>query len=187
MDNNEVAAVFRQFAVYGDLQSFKAFGDEHINNTYLSVWDQAGTQVRYTHQRINKAVFKQPEQVIENIRHITGHIAAKLGANTGGAPAETGISVSRRVLRLVPTRSGKFFYIDSAGEYWRTYLFIEHAATFEVIESPELAYKVGSAVGTFQRQLSDYAGPPLYETIPDFHNMRARYAQLVFHNIQKLY
>ena len=178
MENNEAAAIFKQFAIYGDLQSFKAFGGGHINSTYLSVWDQAGVQVRYTHQRINKAVFKQPEQVVANIRQVTEHIAAKLGANAGNTPAETDIPISRRVLRLIPTRSGQFFYIDPAGEYWRTYLFIEHASTFEVMESPELAHKVGAAVGAFQHQLADYAGAPLYETIPDFHNMHSRYAQL---------
>ncbi|MGP1489562.1 MAG: phosphotransferase enzyme family protein [Treponema sp.] len=178
MENNEVAAIFKQFALYGDLQSFKAFGGGHINSTYLSVWDQAGVQVRYTHQRINKEVFKQPEQVVANIRQVTEHIAAKLGTNAGNTPAETGIPISRRVLQLIPTRSGQFFYIDPAGEYWRTYLFIEQASTFEVMESPELAHKVGVAVGTFQHQLADYAGAPLYETIPDFHNMHSRYAQL---------
>lgn len=178
MDTNHAADVSKQFALYGDLQSFKAFGGGHINNTYLSVWNQAGTQVRYTHQRINKSIFKQPEQVIANIRHVTDHIAAKLAAEAANGQAESDIPVSRRVLQLAPTRNGQFFHVDPEGEYWRTYFFIEKASTFEVMASTDLAYKVGSAVGRFQRQLSDYAGDPLYETIPDFHNMHSRYAQL---------
>lgn len=184
MNDKDKAEIFKQFAIYGDLQSFQAFGKGHINNTYLSVWNQAGTQVRYTHQRINKHVFKNPAEVVENIRHITEHIASKLAADTENG-AKVGISrivgtvsVSRRVLTLVPARDGRFFYVDRDGEYWRTYLFIEKASTFEQMDSPALAHKVGAAVGIFQQQLSDYSGPPLYETIPDFHNMHSRYEQL---------
>ena len=185
MNDKESAEIFKQFAIYGDLLSFDSFGKGHINNTYLSTWNQGGTAVRYTHQRINKHVFKNPAEVIENIRHITEHIAAKLAVDTdirGSAdnrfPIEGTISASRRVLTLVPTKDGRFFYVDRDGEYWRTYLFIEKASTFEQMDSPALAYKVGAAVGVFQQQLSDYSGQPLYETIPDFHNMHSRYAQL---------
>jgi len=185
MNDKDRVEIFKQFDIYGDLQSFQAFGKGHINNTYLSVWNQAGTQVRYTHQRINKHVFKKPAEVVENIRHITEHIAAKLAADTdikanvgGYFLVEDTISASRRVLTLVPTKDGRFFYVDRDGEYWRTYLFIEKASTFEQMDSPALAHKVGAAVGIFQQQLSDYSGPPLYETIPDFHNMHSRYEQL---------
>ena len=185
MNDKDRVEIFKQFDIYGDLQSFQAFGKGHINNTYLSVWNQAGTQVRYTHQRINKHVFKKPAEVVENIRHITEHIAAKLAADTdikanvgGYFLVEDTISASRRVLTLVPTKDGRFFYVDRDGEYWRTYLFIEKASTFEQMDSPALAHKVGAAVGIFQQQLSDYSGPPLHETIPDFHNMHSRYEQL---------
>ena len=185
MNDKDRVEIFKQFDIYGELQSFQAFGKGHINNTYLSVWNQAGTQVRYTHQRINKHVFKKPAEVVENIRHITEHIAAKLAADTDIKVnadvrflVEDTISASRRVLTLVPTKDGRFFYVDRDGEYWRTYLFIEKASTFEQMDSPALAHKVGAAVGVFQQQLSDYSGQPLYETIPDFHNMHSRYEQL---------
>ena len=46
------------------------------------------------------------------------------------------------------------------------------------MESSALARKAGAAIGAFQRQLSDYRGPALHETIPDFHNMHSRYDQL---------
>ena len=186
MNDKDRAEIFKRFAIYGDLQSFQAFGKGHINNTYLSVWNQAGVLVRYTHQRINKQVFKNPAEVVENIRHITEHIAAKLAADTEiGIKAgysltemENAGSASRRVLTLVSAKDGRFFHIDRDGEYWRTYLFIENASTFERMENPALAYKVGAAVGRFQQQLSDYSGPTLHETIPDFHNMHSRYEQL---------
>lgn len=211
-DTLSQAEIFKRFAIYGDLVSFKPFGGGHINGTYLSVWNQAGTQVRYTHQRINRRVFQNPAAVIENIRRITEHIAAKLtaevakpAAHTASANAApeaaatapesqapdaeaaaahpsqrigTAVPVSRQVLTLIPAKDGRFFYLDPAGEYWRTYLFIEDAVTYERMESPALARKAGAAIGAFQRQLSDYRGPALHETIPDFHNMHSRYDQL---------
>ena len=201
-DTLSQAEIFKRFAIYGDLVSFKPFGGGHINGTYLSVWNQAGTQVRYTHQRINRRVFQNPAAVIENIRRITEHIAAKLTAeaepaaiaNQGAAagastapcaatqptpqPGTAAVPVSRQVLTLIPAKDGRYFYIDPAGEYWRTYLFIEDAVTYERMESPALARKAGAAIGAFQRQLSDYRGPALHETIPDFHNMHSRYDQL---------
>ncbi len=202
-DTLSQAEIFKRFAIYGDLVSFKPFGGGHINGTYLSVWNQAGTQVRYTHQRINRRVFQNPAAVIENIRRITEHIAAKLtaeaepaaaianqGAAAGASAAESAatqptpqpgtaaVPVSRQALTLIPAKDGRFFYLDPAGEYWRTYLFIEDAVTYERMESPALARKAGAAIGAFQRQLSDYRGPTLHETIPDFHNMHSRYDQL---------
>ena len=250
------AEIFKRFAIYGDLVSFKSFGGGHINGTYLSVWNQAGTSVRYTHQRINKNVFTNPAAVVENIQRITEHIAAKLtaeaepaatianqGAAAGAAAAEStttapesqasaeqplanvsvskpgsdetveaaahtqhkaappaatasaatatleaasrpaahtalaaksaaaanhgtattainqtaaatapctatkptpqpgtaAVPVSRQVLTLIPAKDGRYFYLDSAGEYWRTYLFIEDAATYDRMENPALA------------------------------------------------
>ena len=201
-DTLSQAEIFKRFAIYGDLVSFKSFGGGHINGTYLSVWNQAGTQVRYTHQRINKNVFTNPAAVVENIQRITEHIAAKLTAeaepaaiaNQGAAagastapcaatqptpqPGTAAVPVSRQVLTLIPAKDGRFFYLDPAGEYWRTYLFIEDAVTYERMESSALARKAGAAIGAFQRQLSDYRGPALHETIPDFHNMHSRYDQL---------
>lgn len=182
-DTLSQAEIFKRFAIYGDLVSFKPFGGGHINGTYLSVWNQAGTQVRYTHQRINRRVFQNPAAVIENIRRITEHIADKLTAEAEPAAAianqgAAAVPVSRQALTLIPAKDGRFFYLDPAGEYWRTYLFIEDAVTYERMESSALARKAGAAIGAFQRQLSDYRGPALHETIPDFHNMHSRYDQL---------
>ncbi len=170
MNTENIGGIFTQFAIYGDLESYKGFGNGHINSTYVSVWNQGGTQVRYVHQKINGVVFKKPEQVVENIYRVTKHIRAKVKAQ--------GSDASRRVLTLIPAKDGKLWYKDTDGSYWRTYIFVEQANTFEVMESSELAYKVGAAVGDFQKMLADYSDQSLHETIPDFHNMQSRYAQL---------
>lgn len=165
-----VKKIIGQFALYGDLVSYKSFGSGHIHNTYRSEFCQGGTRLHYTHQRINKHVFKNPEHVIHNISEVTSHIRAKLNASNQ-------TQVSSRVLTVVGARDGKNFVLDSEGEYWRTYLFIENSRTFEVCDSAEAAAKAGKAIGIFHRQVADYPAQTLHAVIPDFHNMRFRYEQ----------
>ncbi|AEE17757.1 aminoglycoside phosphotransferase [Treponema brennaborense DSM 12168] len=167
----DISSVISQFAIYGDFVSCKPVGNGHINNTYRSTFNQAGAAVRYTHQRINKQVFKNPAAVVENISAVTDFLR--------GTYAADGLDdISRRTLTLVPCKNGKLFYLDENGDYWRTYLFVENVKTFEILDSAELAVRLGKAVGDFQNRLSAYDGKKLNDTIPRFHDMRLRYAQL---------
>jgi aminoglycoside phosphotransferase (APT) family kinase protein len=56
------------------------------------------------------------------------------------------------------------------------YDFITNAHTHDVIRSPEQAYQAAHAFGLFQCQLADLPGGRLHETIPNFHNTPARFA-----------
>ena len=77
---------------------------------------------------------------------------------------------------VVPARSGRPFHRDGDGEYWRTYVFIEGARTFDTVESPAQALEAGRAFGEFQSLLADLPGTRLAETIPNFHHTRKRFA-----------
>lgn len=157
-----------QFSIHGEFETAAPFGSGHINDTFMSRWDQAGTRVRYLHQRINEKVFVRPDEVMENIERVTTHIAKKLAA--------AGVSGrSRRTLTVVPSREGKLWVRDAGGGWWRTYLFIEGTHALEVASSPEQARFLGKSIGNFQKQLADLGGGRLHETIPDFHNMEKRY------------
>ena len=159
-----------EFAIYGTLQDIWPMGKGHINDTFISSWNQGGTVVRYTHQRINHHVFIHPDEVMENISRVTRHISAKL--KTSGVS-----EVSRRVLEVVPGRSGKPWVRGSDGYYWRTYCFVEGSHTGDTVTSRDEAELLGRSVGQFQKQLADLAGPRLFETIKDFHNMETRYVR----------
>ena len=65
--------------------------------------------------------------------------------------------------------------MDSQGEYWRAYTFIEHATCFDQVEKPEDFYESAVAFGNFQRLLADYPVEKLHETIPGFHDTKARF------------
>ena len=167
----EIFHVISQFAIYGDLVSCKPLGNGHINSTFRSTFNQGGTSVRYTHQRINKEVFKQPDQVVANIAAVTDFLRESY--------RREGLEdISRRTLTLVPCKDGKLFYLDPAGNYWRTYLFVENVTTYEILDSTSLAEQLGRTVGEFQNRLASYKGPRLHDTIPRFHDMHLRYQQL---------
>jgi Ser/Thr protein kinase RdoA (MazF antagonist) len=168
-----LCGILDRFAIYGDVEAVSPYGSGHINDTFASRWNQAGSRLRYIHQRINEQVFARPDQVMENIVRVTAHLSRKLAA-AGAADR------SRRALTVVGARTGEPWVRDGEGGWWRTYLFIEDAATYETAQSPARAKLLGAAVGRFQAQLADLGGPRLHETIPGFHDMEARYRAFDF-------
>jgi hypothetical protein len=167
---HDIRAVARQFQIYGEFLSAEPYGSGHINDTYCAVFDQAGTGTRYILQRINHGVFKQPVALMENIQRVTAHLAGKLAGER---------DLSRRVLTLIPARSGLCYHQDEPGNYWRVYLFIENARSYDAVESPGQAFEAGKAYGRFQKLLADLPAPRLHDTIPDFHHTPKRFAALV--------
>jgi len=166
---HDVRAVARQFQIHGEFLEAAPYGSGHINDTYCVIFNQDGTRVRYIFQRVNHHIFKNPVALIENIQRVTTHLAAKIA----GQP-----EANRRVLTLIPARDGAAFYLDSEGNHWRVYVFIEKARTFDAVESAEQAFKAAGAFGQFQKLLADLPAPRLHDTIPDFHHTPKRFAAL---------
>ncbi len=162
-----VKGIFREFAITGDFISASPYGSGHINDTYAAVCSQAGALVRYIFQRINHNIFKDPAALMDNIARVTRHCRGKLSADDADA--------SRKTLTLVKTKEDADYLIDGEGYYWRCYLFIENAKTFDVPETNEQIYQAAKAFGGFQAMVCDLGGKPLNETIPDFHNGQKRY------------
>jgi aminoglycoside phosphotransferase (APT) family kinase protein len=167
----ELAAVAAAFPLHGRFRSGAPYGSGHINDTFVVVFDQAGTQVRYVLQRINHRIFTDVPALMDNIRRVTTHVAQRAGA-AGDEDA------ARRALTLVPTRDGQPAHRDAAGDWWRCYLFIERARTHDLVKTPTQARAAARAFGEFQRLLVDLPGPRLHETIPFFHHTRRRFDAL---------
>jgi aminoglycoside phosphotransferase (APT) family kinase protein len=162
----DVRSASSNFAILGHFVDAVPYGTGHINDTYCATYDQAGTPFRYIHQRINRTIFKDPPALMENIRRVTEHLHRKLA----GRP-----DAGRRALTLVPARDGRPFLQDEAGDYWRTYLFIERARTYDAIESTTHAFEAARAFGQFQEDLADLPPPALQVTLPGFHDTPRRY------------
>lgn len=161
--------IISRFKIDGTFVKIKTNTQGHINNTFISSFSDNGKIVKYTHQRINKTVFRHPDQVMHNIVNVTGHIKKKI---------ENLPDKEKRVLNVILTKDNLPFYMDEDGEYWRTYAFIDDVDTFETISDDGKAYELGKAIGEFQLQLSDFDGSKLYTTIEHFHDMELRYSQL---------
>jgi len=168
--NHDIQAIGSHFNVFGDYVSAAPYGSGHINDTYAAIYDQGGQEIRYIFQRINHNVFKQPVQVMENIARVLSHQHVKYT----DCPHST-----RRALTLITTLvEEKPYYQDNHGDFWRIYVMIENARTYDVLESREQAFQAAKAFAEFQKQLVDLPGERLHETIPNFHNTPKRFEAL---------
>ena len=140
-----------------------SYGDGHINDTYLL--DVAPT--KFILQKINKSVFKNPDELMENIEAVTAFMTEEI-KKTGGNPL-------RETLTLVKTTEGNNYYKTSDGEYFRMYIFVDNTVTYQSVENKEQFYDAAKAFGLFQKRLSAFPADKLYETIPDFHNTVKRF------------
>ena len=156
------------FQLQGMVMSAVSYGSGHINDTFLmALRKDDGSEGRVILQRMNDAIFTQPEELMENILNVTSYLREVIIKN-GGDP-------ERETLNVIRTKDDKPYFIDSEGNYWRCYVFIEDARTYDQVESAEDFYQSAVAFGNFQRLLADYPAETLHETIKGFHDTKARF------------
>ena len=153
-----------QFQVEQEVASVEPFGSGHINHTYLA---QMSEGKKYILQGINTTIFKDTDQLMENILNVTSYLRKEI-ERTGGDP-------KRETLTVVLTKDGKSYFTDEDGGKWRVYEFIEGAQTFDAVESDEDFYQSAVAFGKFQAMLANFPADTLHETIPQFHDTAKRY------------
>ncbi len=163
--------VAEAFDLPGRWLSSRPYGSGWINETLLVEREDGGRRTRWIQQRINAQVFREPALVMENVARVTAHQRAVLAR-------ESARDADRRALRLVPARDGLAAFVDADGAWWRTFHFIEGASSRDAVGSVREAGAAAEAFGRFLAQLADLPGPRLHETIPRFHDARARFAQL---------
>ena len=152
-----------QFQIDGEYVSGIPFGDGHINSTFLI----ETTANKYILQKINKNVFSSPEDVMDNVVMVTEFLRNKILAEGGESGRET--------LSFVSAKNGKKYLITDDGEYFRMYIFIDDAVSYQVVEKPIDFYNAACAFGKFQNMLSDFDADKLHETIKNFHNTKTRF------------
>ena len=163
--------IFDNFAISGRVIHSEPYGSGHINDTRYIEVDCDGVIHKYILQKINKNVFKNPVQLMDNYVAVTEYLRKIIIAN-GGDP-------DRETLNAIKTKDGKNCYVDPDGEYWRVVLFVDNSLSYDKVENPEQFYKSAVAFGNFQYLLRDYPADTLYETIVNFHNTPDRYRQLM--------
>lgn len=160
--SNKVHEAIDGFKLLGELKECIRYGSGHINDTYRLTYETPQGTKRYILQRMSKSIFKKPVELMENVSGVTAWLRKKIIEN-GGDP-------ERETLTLVKSNDGLPYFVDSTGEYWRVYLFIEGATCYDAVKDDNDFYQSAVAFGHFQRLLADYPAETLHETIKDFHN-----------------
>ncbi len=137
------------------------YGDGHINDTFV-----ADSTPRYILQRINTNVFKNPDELMENIESVTEHLRTKIIENGGNPKRET--------MRVVRTVDDKLYYRADNGNCYRVYYFITDTVSLNLPENPKQFENSAKAFGKFQNMLADFDASTLHETIENFHHTPKR-------------
>lgn len=163
-----IEEIIQNFYLQGEYIGFYVISEGHINNTFvLEFKDDNESIVYYLLQRINTNVFKNPDELMENIVSVTNFLRNKIVENSGDPERES--------LYVIFTKDDKPYFCDSEGRHWRCYNFIRDSYTCECIDDPTVFYNAAKAFGKFQCMLADFPIDTLHETIPNFHNTVSRF------------
>jgi hypothetical protein len=166
------AAIARQFAFPGKILFVREHGSGNVNDTYL-VRIAVGQTVRdFILQRLNPAVFPQPERIMHNLRVLDDHVRPKLLA---------GLNPRWELPAIIPARSGADYCRDQAGAVWRAQTFIAETKSFAAIDREARAEEAGRGLGFFHALIHDLPAGLLHDTLPGFHvtpGYLARYTAL---------
>ena len=163
----DLSLVAQQFQFPATIDRITPYGSGIINDTYVVVFANPPPAVhprlgkRAILQRINSAVFPQPEKVMHNLQRILQHAEQK--------SLPTGTIEEFLLPPVYLTHEGQSSFRDAEGHYWRALGFIEQTETHDVLQGIEQAYEVGVALGAFHLLVSDIALEQLYDTLPGFH------------------
>lgn len=163
------ADIARAFRLGGEITAIAPVPGGHINRSWrVDVRGSDGAEKSFLLQRLNADVFPRPDLVMENVARVTRHLTVKARAAGRGPP----------VAPLVLTDHGADWLSDAGGGVWRMFAFVHGAIVRLRADSPGDCAAAGRAFGELLRFLSDWEGAPLHETIPGFHDTRARLRQL---------
>jgi aminoglycoside phosphotransferase (APT) family kinase protein len=166
------AGVAARFALVGPVRGVRPYGQGNINQTHLVTCSPGpGTPRRYLLQRLNPAVFAEPDVVMANLELVTAHLRHRLEAAGEG-------DLGRRVLSVVPTREGRPSWRDEAGAVWRCVDFVERTHSSLSLATPAQVFEAGRAFGELHRFLVDLDPAQVGETITGFHDPEGRLGAL---------
>lgn len=158
------------FGINDDCIDCKAVSNGLINDSFWLKFRNNIADREYMLQRINKNVFKSPEDVMENTIRVTEHLHLQYENRS--------CKDHRSCLIYYQTNEGKYFLVDENEDYWRLSRYIRNSIVVDNTDDLEIIREIGFAFGTFQNSLSNFPVEALHETIADFHNTAKRYEAL---------
>ena len=151
-DVSELRRIAERFT--GPLTGISPFGTGHINSTFL-VTTPAGD---YVVQRINTAVFGDPEAVTDNILAVHRHLQGAL------------------LPEPVPAADGTRDWLvrDGSGGAWRAWRRVPGAPRAAKDAAPAELHSAAALLGRFHALVADLDPDGLTETLPGFHDPARR-------------
>ena len=159
-DINKIVA---KFCTDSKATSIAPCGNGLVNHTFVV---NTESNTRYLLQAINKNVFPNGAELVNNIYKITSFLKTKTDDK-------------RAVITLIPTSDGKYYHLDGEGVYWRMSDYLDDVVCLERFDTLDEFFECAFGFGNFQRMLSDFPVDTLYETIPNFHNTPLRFERFM--------
>lgn len=163
----QVKEILNSFKFKGELERVEPFGSGHINTTYIATYNEDGKERQYILQKVNTNIFKNIDELMDNVFAVTSFLREKIKKNGGNPHRET--------LHYIKTDMGEKYYRCDNGDCYRAYRFVDKSVSYNSVDSAQVFKKSGIAFGRFQKYLSDFPATTLTEIIPNFHNTIWRY------------
>ncbi len=138
-----------------------AFGHGLINNT----WKVEDGEATFILQKINTAVFKHPENILENTEAVGDYLAVHFPAYFFCRPYKT--------------ISGDGLVYKKNEGCFRLFPFIKNSHTINVAENTGQAFEASRKFGELTKLLSGFPVQELKIILPDFHNISLRYTDFL--------
>lgn len=131
-------------------------GSGHINDTYIA----KGIHHTWVLQKLNHAVFTQPEAIEQNLQLCQAYLKEK--------------SIDYLFLAPILNKKGSYTTkIDAS--YWRIFPFISDGIAFDTLSDPKQAYEAAKKFGELTKLLDGIPLANFKETIPSFHDLELRF------------
>jgi Ser/Thr protein kinase RdoA (MazF antagonist) len=134
----------------------KPLGQGLINDTFLIQADERS----FVLQRINSAVFKDPEKVQNNFETITAH-SEQFFVRVRG--------YQWHLPSAIPCQDGSGFHRSPEGDVWRAMSLIEGGVSWGRLVSTDQADALGKSLGIFHTMSASLDPAKLFDTLPGFH------------------
>lgn len=155
-------SVLQEYGFDEKMVQVKPFGSGLINHTWKVLY---GAE-EYILQKINNAVFTEPDAIAHNLLLIDDYLRQHYPEYLFVAP--------------VSTPAGATIIYKKESGYYRLFPFVAGSHSKDVAETPAQAYEAAAQFGRFTSRLSGLDVNQLRITIPFFHDLPLRYSQFLF-------
>jgi Phosphotransferase enzyme family len=156
MDKN-IADKIKLFYGWRDCK-MTAFGTGLINHT----WKAGANNETFILQKINTAIFKNPEWIDDNISSLAKYFKEHHSGYLFVSPIE---GLNKETL------------IKIEDDYYRCFPFVEKSHTIDVVQNTQQAYEAAKQFGKFTALLNEFDAKKLHITLNDFHHLGLRFNQ----------